>query len=145
MLPSSSPLRASPARRSAARRGFTLVELMVVIVILGGLIALVGPKVFTALGKASRSQAETQMSSFKDAIGMYYAENRKLPNTLQDLTQENKDGEAWMDSIPKDPWGNDYDYRKLDNKSKFVIRSYGEDGQPETDDDVIWPKEGSED
>jgi general secretion pathway protein G len=136
------PLPRSP--RTAGRRGFTLVELMVVIVILGGLIALVGPKVFTALGKGSKAQAETQMHNFEQAINMYYAENRKLPQSLQDLTQEGKNGDSWMDSIPKDPWGNEYDYRRLDNKSKFVIRSYGEDGQPETEDDLTWPKEGGE-
>jgi general secretion pathway protein G len=141
-------MRRPPLSRSlatAARRGFTLVELMVVIVILGGLIALVGPKVFTALGKGSKAQAQTQMKNFQSAIDMYFTEHRKLPSSLQDLTQEGKDGDSWMSSIPKDPWGNEYEYRRLDNKSKYIIRSAGEDGQPETEDDLTWPTEGSED
>jgi general secretion pathway protein G len=137
---------ASPASsgRKARPLGFTLVELMVVIVILGGLIALVGPKVFTALGKAGRGQAETQMHNFQQAIEMYYMEHRKYPTSLEALTEESpKSGDKWMDSIPKDPWGQPYDYRLSGKKYKIV--SYGEDQQEGTADDVVWPKEGAQD
>jgi general secretion pathway protein G len=131
----------TPSRRP--ERGFTLVELMVVIVILGGLIALVGPKVFTALGKAGRSQAETQMHNFSEAIKLYYMEHRKYPQSLEALTEENpKTGESWMDSIPKDPWDSPYDYRP--SGKKFKIISYGEDQQEGTADDIVYPPEGAQ-
>jgi general secretion pathway protein G len=125
-------------------RGFTLVELMVVIVILGGLIALVGPRVFKALGRGNIAQAETQMHNFSQAIDMYYMEHRKLPTSLDALTEEDpKTGERWMTTIPKDPWDQPYDYRVVSNK-KYTIRSLGEDQQEGTNDDITWPKEGQE-
>jgi general secretion pathway protein G len=133
------------SKKLARQRGFTLVELMVVIVILGGLIALVGPRVFRAIFKASTGTAEAQMSSFGNAIKMYYAEHKKLPTSLEALVEEDASGERYLDaeSIPKDPWGGVYDYRV--SGKKFTIRSYGEDQQEGTADDIVWPKDGAQD
>lgn len=125
-------------------RGFTLVELMVVIVILGGLIAIVGPRVFRALARSDVSRAETQMANFETAINMYYLEHRKLPTSLEALTEvDPKLGEPFMERIPLDPWGGAYDYKILSAK-KYQIVSYGEDLQEGTEDDVVWPKQEDE-
>jgi general secretion pathway protein G len=114
---------------------------MVVIVILGGLIAIVGPNVFRALGESDVKRAETQMANFGTAIQMYYFNNRKIPSSLDALTEvDPKTGEAYMEKIPADPWGNPYDLKLLGGK-KYKITCYGEDGQEGTEDDITWPTE----
>jgi hypothetical protein len=89
----------------------------------------------------NRSIAEAQMANFASAIQQYKAVNKKLPESLQDLTRKaEKDSEPFMDSIPKDPWGQPYEYRPNGNRD-FTIRSHGEDTEPDTADDLVWPRE----
>ena len=121
------------------RSGFTLVELMVVVVILGTLIALVGPNIWNMLFESNYQAARTQMSNFSQAIDTYKMSNKKLPDSLNQLTEtDGRNPHALMKNIPVDPWGNEYEYRVMD-RNTFQIRSYGEDGLPDTEDDVTWP------
>ena len=135
--------RPAPARRAV--RGFTLIELMVVIVILGLLIGLVGKNVWQALKKGSADTAEMQMSQIADAINSYKVQKRSLPRTLEELTQEDEQTkEPFMEKIPSDPWGQPYDYKITDDRRmKFEIVCAGEDKQPGTDDDLYYPKRDS--
>lgn len=121
------------------RGGFTLIELMVVIVILGGLIAIVGPNVVGSVDTADRRRAEAQMANFAHAVTQYYVEYRRLPASLDQLAEPDpKTGEPLLERIPKDPWHNDYGLRRLDGR-RFEITCAGRDGVEGTDDDLVWP------
>lgn len=125
--------------RCAGLRGFTLVELMVVIVILGGLITLVGPNVFGSLKYADQNRARHQMKHLEGALRMYYLRNRHLPASLEDLKAVDPEtGEAWMHQIPLDPWGTPYVYRAQGGPA-FLLFSCGDDRQEGTEDDVRGP------
>ena len=130
----------APAMRPS-EGGFTLIELMVVIVILGLLIGLVVPNVWHALTSSTKDAAEIQMKNMSDAVQLYYLEERSLPSSLDDLTQESKkSGQKYLEKVPKDPWKQDYDYKILNaGKKEYQILSSGEDKTWGTDDDIVFP------
>ena len=132
---------ASPRPRRA-RRGFTLIELMVVIVILGLLIGLVGKNVWNALFGATRDTAKMQMKNISGAIDLYKTRNRTLPKSLEELTQEDPNTkEPFIDKIPNDPWGQPYEYRITDERrNRFEIQCAGDDKQLGTEDDLYEPE-----
>ena len=96
-------------------------------------------KIGGALLASNHEIARAQIGNFVSAIQQFKVINRKLPASLEDLTRkDDANPEPLMDSIPKDPWDNPYEYRPIGNKD-FSIRSSGEDGQPDTADDIVWP------
>ena len=120
-------------------RGFTLVELMVVIVILGGLVAIVGPNLWGQFEDANVKTARMQMANFAHVVGIYYLDRRRMPADLDALTEvQPTTGEPYIRSIPRDPWGGTYELRTLGG-STFEIVCHGRDGNAGTDDDLRWP------
>lgn len=99
------------------RSGFTLVELLLVLVILGILAAIVIPKFSGRTEQAREQQAVTQISTFKTALDAFEIDTGSYPKGLIDLIQSPRDAQNWRgpylqsDTVPKDPWGNDYLYR----------------------------------
>jgi general secretion pathway protein G len=122
--------------RKMIRRNFTLTELMVVIVILVMLASLAVPLVFRHVRNAKIATAKTQIQNLESALEDYKMDVGSYPESLNDLVVK-KDAEKWDGpylkpaSIPKDPWGNDYEYIKdgeHNGEGKFDLRSFGGDG-----------------
>lgn len=138
------PVNTQNRKRLAARRpalthlvktphGMTLVEIMIVITIMASIMGVVGFFVFGALDEANKKEAAIQIGNYEQMVNTYYltTDPRQLPDSLEDLTTKKKLAEE----IKKDPWGNDYIYRKRGNR-EFEIISAGPDGQEGTDDDI---------
>ena len=123
-------------------RGFTLVEIMVVVVIIGILGALVVPKLLGRTGEARVSAAKTDIATMMQALKLYKLDNARYPNTeqgLQSLITKPTTGPAangwkaggYLERLPKDPWGNPYQYLSPGvHGGEVEIFSYGADGQP---------------
>lgn len=114
-------------------RGFTLIEILIVMAILGMLAALVGPALFSNLGKGQRATAVTQMELLGQGLDSYRLDVLRYPRTLEGLIENDTGREVWSGpylrgakAIPKDPWGNDYVYEVVGDD--FELMSLGADG-----------------
>jgi len=120
--------------RKSARAGFTLAELMVVIVIIGLLATLVVPNVVRKLFVANVTKAKADIVNIASAIESYVIENGgRYPDSIEVLITEDENGYKILDrdTVPLDPWGNPYVYEPPQPGSqKFRIISYGKDGIP---------------
>lgn len=126
------------------KRGFTLIEIMVVIVILALLAALVGPKILGRTDDAKIQTTKTQIRSMESALKLYKLDNGVYPTTEQGLNslvakptvgvipKNYKDG-GYLESkqVPKDGWGNDYIYVSPGEHGDYDLSSYGADGVKE--------------
>lgn len=125
----------------ALQRGFTLIEIMVVVVIMGVLAALVVPKLMGRADDARITAAKQDISTLMSALKLYKLDNHRYPTTeqgLQALVQRPTSGPAangwksggYVDKLPKDPWGGQYQYLSPGVRGEVDIFSYGADGQP---------------
>jgi len=125
------------ANHSRTVRGFTLVEMLLVLVILATLAAIVYPKVMGRSEQARVTAAQTQIANFKTALDAFEVDTGYYPkgrNGLNDLLQQPRDVTGWhgpyLESIPKDPWGSDYTYEcpGKHNANSYDISSPGPPG-----------------
>jgi general secretion pathway protein G len=118
-------------------RGFTLTELLIVLVIVGLLAALVGPVLYQRINPAKQAVARTQIENFMTALDAYFLDVGKFPTPQQGLAalRTRQEGEAkWngpylKKELPGDPWGNAYVYRSPGRNGGYEITSYGADGK----------------
>jgi len=133
------PLRTPTGQRRS--RGFTLVEIMVVVVIIGILGALVVPKLLGRTGESRVTAAKVDIATMMQALKLYKLDNQRYPTTEQGLialTTKPTAGPApngwkqggYIEKLPKDPWGNAYQYLSPGLKGEIDVFSYGADGQP---------------
>ena len=117
--------------------GFTLLELLVVMVIIGLLAGYVGPRYFAQIGKSETKVARSQIDALEKALEQYRLDNGHYPTTEQGLNYLNTrpaneprwDGPYLKKNVPFDPWGNPYLYRQPGEHGEIDLFSYGKDGQ----------------
>lgn len=128
----------SHTHSSPATAGFTLLELLVVIVIIGLLAAYVGPKYFSQLGKSEVTVAKAQIEAFEKALDAFRLDVGRYPTTeegLGGLLTQPAGAARWngpylKKDVPQDPWGHSYIYKSPGTKGEYEVISYGKDGQP---------------
>jgi general secretion pathway protein G len=119
-------------------RGFTLLELLVVLVVLGLLAGIVGPKYFSQLGKSEVKVARAQIESLAKALDLYRLDVGHYPTSEQGLAAlvaKPSDATKWdgpylQKGVPLDPWSREYLYRSPGENGEYDLLSLGKDGQP---------------
>jgi general secretion pathway protein G len=120
------------------RQGFSLIELLIVLIILGLLASLVGPRLFRHVDDARVGTARAQIELLGTALDSYRLDTGRYPTTEQGLEAlrsepsgvRNWNGPYLPRPIPKDPWGNEYVYKSPGDHGDYDLLSYGADGQP---------------
>src|SRR5262245_58997559 len=125
--------------RLAAKAGFTLVEMLVVLVIISLILGLIGPRVLGYLGESRVKTARLQIESFGSALDLFYLDTGRYPTSaegLNALVQAPSGVQIWNGPyikgarVPTDPWGNPYQYRApVAHMPPYEISSYGSDGR----------------
>jgi general secretion pathway protein G len=122
---------------SSIRGGFTLIEMMIVVVILGMLATLITPKILSSPEKARRAKAKADTRTIQQALARFKIDTGRFPTTsegLQTLVKnpgiEKYDPEGYLERVPQDPWGHNYIYVSPGLHSKdYDLESYGKDGE----------------
>jgi general secretion pathway protein G len=108
-------------------RGFTLLELLVVVVIIGLLAGYVAPRYFSQVGKSETQVARAQIDALEKALDQFRLEKRRYPTSEEGLVAVQP---YLKKSLPTDPWGNAYVYRIPGERGEYEVFSYGRDGKP---------------
>ncbi|WP_019614782.1 type II secretion system major pseudopilin GspG [Psychromonas ossibalaenae] len=150
-------MKNSSIKHSSKQKGFTLLEIMVVIVILGVLASMVVPNLMGNKDKADRQKVVSDIIALENALDMYKLDNGSYPSTdqgLEALVSEpsgspeprNYREDGYIKRLPEDPWGNEYVLNSPGEHSKIDVLSVGPDGEEGSDDDIgNWNLDGKDD
>jgi general secretion pathway protein G len=121
------------------QQGFSLIELIIVITIMGLLVSLVAPQMFSKVSSTQRKTAAAQMQMFSTALDTYRLDLGRYPASLDELRASDKprwDGPYLPKSVPLDPWDNPYTYKNPgENSDPYGLASLGADGKPGGEED----------
>src|ERR1700753_534638 len=132
------PRAAEQLEPDTGEQGFTLVEMLVVITIIGLIMGLIGPRVLNYLSESKVKAAKIQLQSFASALDLFYLDAGRFPSTaegLAALVKQTHGVSAWIGpylrggNVPNDPWSHGYVYRSPGEHGPYDIISYGSDGQ----------------
>jgi general secretion pathway protein G len=140
-MPALAPRHSHFAARAQRSGGFTLIEIMVVIVILGVLAALVVPSVLSRTDDARIAAAKSDLAAIRQALKLYRLDNQRYPTTEQGLAAlvarpdqppapPNWKPGGYLEKLPRDPWGRPYQYLNPGLKGEVDVFTYGADGAP---------------
>jgi general secretion pathway protein G len=126
--------------RSRRQRGFTILEIVIVFILLAGIMAFVGPKIFQQMGRAQSQEAKIRIQHLAGQIEIYKLEVGKLPENLQALVKQPPGADKWngpyvKEDDLKDPWGNEFRYTVPGTSKPYDIVSLGADGKDGGDGD----------
>jgi general secretion pathway protein G len=124
-------------RKSSIAKGFTLIELMIVVVILGLLATMVMPKILSRPDQARQAKAAVDIRSIQSALALFKTDTGRFPTTAEGLQAlvanpglKGYDSDGYLDRVPTDPWGNKYLYISPGLHSKdYDLESFGKDGE----------------
>jgi len=136
----SETMKSKTMNKLSRSQGFTLIEIMVVMVILGLLVAIVAPNIMGRSDEAKVTIAKTQLKNIQSALDLYRLDNSQYPSTQQGLEAlvskpsgspepKNWNPEGYMKNVPEEPGGNEFQYVSPGTEGPYDLYSYGSDGQ----------------
>ncbi len=116
-------MKAKIKTTDSKQRGFTLIEIMIVVVIIGILASVIAPRIFDKPGQARTTKAQHDVKTLSSLLNLYKLDNFDYPSTSQGLSALVG---KYLDKLPKDPWNKDYLY--INSGESYQLYSYGKDG-----------------
>ncbi len=119
----------------AMQAGFSLIEILVVLVLLGIIAGFAIPAITNQFGGAQHKAAKTQITRIQQGIDTFYFDVGRFPNSVNDLVDQPGDASGWngpyiQKKMAKDPWGNEWQYKQPGEHGDYDVVSYGKDGNP---------------
>ncbi|GAB3378993.1 type II secretion system major pseudopilin GspG [Lysobacter fragariae] len=123
-----------PVPKRSAQSGFSLIEIIIVVVLIGGIVAFAASRILGGSDKAKHHLAESTVQTLAEKVQQFQTDTGRLPASLEELVTQPGDANGWLGPYArpvdlKDPWGHAYEYRTPGENADFDLVSYGADGK----------------